>query len=230
MDATIPLFSELFDQATFNIWQVSLKLIIAILIGFSVALVYRRTHTGISYSQGFVISLVLVTVISAAAMMVIGNSLARAFGLVGALSIIRYRTVVKDVKDASFIFLALVAGFACGVGAFQVAIVTVIFVLGIIALVTRYHFGLMHHHDFILSFLFDRRDGQPDGYVNLFNRLCRRHSLIHVEPGEAEHSLFLTFDVSLVEGVDSAALIDELRAVRGVSSAKLISASNDGGV
>lgn len=230
MDATIPLFSELFDQASFNVWQVTLKLTIATLLGFTIAIVYRRTHTGISYSQGFVISLILVTVISAAAMMVIGNSLARAFGLVGALSIIRYRTVVKDVKDAAYIFLALVTGFACGVGAFQVAVLTDTFVLGIVAALTRYHFGLMHHHDFVLSFIFNRNDGHAEGYREIFERLCRRQTLIHVEPGAAEHSLFLTFDISLREGVDSTALIDELRSIRGVSAVKLISASDDGAI
>lgn len=163
-------------------------------------------------------------------MMVIGNNLARAFGLVGALSIIRYRTVVKDIRDASFIFLALVTGFGCGVGAFQVAILTDIFVLGIVWLLTRYNFGLMHYHDFILSFLFDRNQGASDGYVQLFNRLCSRHSLVHVEPGEAENSLFLTYDVSLNEGVDSTTLIDELRSTAGVTSPKLILASNDAAI
>lgn len=230
MENTLPLVSELFEQAWVSAWQVALKLAIATVLGFAVALVYRRTHTGISYSQGFVLSLILVTVIAAAAMMVIGNNLARAFGLVGALSIIRYRTVVKDVKDASYIFLALVTGFACGVGAFQIAVLTDAVVLGLVAVLTRYHFGIMHHHDFILSFVFERERGDAGGYAAVLADLCRRHTLIHAEPAGEEHSLFLTFDVSLREGIDSPALVDGLRAIRGISGVKLISASNDGAV
>jgi hypothetical protein len=210
--------------------EVFLNLAVSTILGIVVALVYRRTHNGISYSQGFVISLVLVTIISAAAIMVIGSSLARAFGLVGALGIIRYRTVVKDVRDAAYIFLALVLGFACGVGAFHIAVLTAILVLGLVIVLTRYHFGIMHFHDFILSFVFTRDENITGKYNIILDKYCSRAKLIHVEPGGEDGTLFLSFDVSLREGIDSTELIDALQRVPGLQDPKIMSSSNDGTV
>lgn len=225
----MPLFNEVADNAFVGVLQAAINLGLATLFGFAIALIYRRTHSGLSYSQGFVISLLLVTIISAAAMMVIGTNLARAFGLVGALSIIRYRTVVKDVKDAAYIFLALVTGFACGVGAFHIALLTDITVLGLTLVLTRYHFGIIHHHDFVLSFIYER-GADAAGYQGVLDRLCRRQTLIHAEPGGDDNALFLSFDVSLREGNDVTELLNALQAAPGIRSAKVISASNDGTV
>ena len=210
--------------------DVIVNLAVAVFLGLSVSLVYRRTHNGISYSQGFVISLVLVSIISCAAIMVIGSNLARAFGLVGALGIIRYRTVVKDVRDAAFIFLALVVGFACGVGAFHIAALTAVVVLGLVMLMTNYHFGILHFHDFILSFVFSRDEDIETQYRAVLDLHCSRVKLIFVEPGGEEGTLFLSFDVSLIEGIDSTKLVDALQRVPGLHSPKLMSASNDGTV
>lgn len=224
------LLSSGLDQVVLGSMDVIVNLAAAVLLGLAVSLVYRRTHSGISYSQGFVISLLLVTIISCAAIMVIGSSLARAFGLVGALGIIRYRTVVKDVRDAAYIFLALVVGFACGVGAFHIAVLTAAVVLGLVILLTRYHFGIMHFHDFILSFVFTRGDETAAEYRAVLDKHCSRAKLIHVEPGGEEGTLFLSFDVSLMEGVDSTELVDALRQVPGLQGPKLVSATNDGAV
>ena len=225
----LPLFNEVAENAFVGILQAAINLGLATVFGFAIALIYRRTHSGISYSQGFVVSLLLVTIISSAAMMVIGTNIARAFGLVGALSIIRYRTVVKDVKDAAYIFLALVTGFACGVGAFHIAVLTDAVVLGLIVILTRYHFGIMHYHDFVLSFVFDG-SGDTAGYREVLDRLCSKQTLIHAEPGDQENSFFLSFDVSLREGVDATNLINTLQMTQGVRSTKIISAATDGTV
>ncbi|MDP1536701.1 MAG: DUF4956 domain-containing protein [Burkholderiales bacterium] len=226
----VSLLSSTMDQVVLGSMDVIVNLAAAVILGLAVALVYRRTHSGISYSQGFVISLLLVTIIASAAIMVIGSSLARAFGLVGALGIIRYRTVVKDVRDAAYIFLALVVGFACGVGAFHIAVLTAAVVLGLVILLTRYHFGIMHFHDFILSFVFTRGEETAAEYRAVLEKHCSRAKLIHVEPGGEDGTLFLSFDVSLMEGVDSTELVDALRRVPGLQQPKLVSATNDGTV
>ena len=99
---------------TFSNLEILLHLTLAFALGIALALVYRGTHKGLSYSQSFTLTVVFVTVIVAATMMVIGGSLARAFALVGALSIIRFRTVVKDTKDTTFVFAGLAVGMAAG--------------------------------------------------------------------------------------------------------------------
>jgi len=80
---------------------------LAFAVGLIVSFTYKMTHKGLNYSQSFMLTLDLMTPIVAMVMMIIGNSLARAFALVGALSIICFRTVVKDTKDTTFVFFSV---------------------------------------------------------------------------------------------------------------------------
>jgi hypothetical protein len=222
--------TELVDSVSFDVIQVVLNLLTATGLSLLAALVYRRTHHGLSYSQGFVVSMVFVAVIACGAIMVIGSSIARAFGLVGALSIIRYRTVVKDTRDASFIFLALVAGFAAGTGNFLIGALTVATVLVLALLIHRFRFGVMKEHDFILTFSFPRQSAAPSAqpsYLPILAKLCERHTLLHVEATDDSQTLLLSFDVSLKEGVDSPTLAQALADTQGVGSPKLIFAKGD---
>jgi len=86
--------------------NVLLSLLLAFVLGQVIAWVYYFTHTGLSYSRTYVQSLVLVTIVVAMVMAVIGDNIIRAFGLMGALAIIRFRNVVKDTRDIVFIFCA----------------------------------------------------------------------------------------------------------------------------
>ncbi len=85
-------------------YEILINMTLAFVLGIIISAVYRYTHKGLSYSQSFTLTIVFVTVVVAVVMMVIGSSLARAFALVGALSIIRFRTVVKDTKDTAYVF------------------------------------------------------------------------------------------------------------------------------
>lgn len=221
--------TEFIDTASFDVIQILLNLLAATFYGVMTALVYRRTHHGLSYSQGFVVSMLLVSVVACGAIMVIGSSIARAFGLVGALSIIRYRTVVKDTRDASFIFLALVGGFAAGTGNFLIGGLTVATVLVIALVVHRFRFGVLKEHDFILTFSVPKQAaGSPEGaFAAVLQRLCNRSTLLHVESDEGTDVLLLTYDISLKEGVESTTLVNELSAVPSVRSPKLIFARGD---
>ena len=77
--------------------EILINLAASFILALAIAFTYRATHRGLSYSQSFVLTLIFVTVITSMVVMVIGNNLARAFALVGAMSIIRFRTVVKGV-------------------------------------------------------------------------------------------------------------------------------------
>ena len=103
--------------------DVLLNLLVAFLCGLVIAQTYKLTFGGASYSKSISNSLVVLAMITTVVIIVIGNNLARAFGLVGAMSIIRFRTAVKDPMDIVFIFFSLAIGLAAGVGLAQIAIV-----------------------------------------------------------------------------------------------------------
>ena len=79
--------------------DILINMLLAFILGLFISYIYKITHKGLSYSQSFMLTIVFVALIVSMVMMVIGNNLARAFALVGALTIIRFRTVIKDTKD-----------------------------------------------------------------------------------------------------------------------------------
>jgi uncharacterized membrane protein YhiD involved in acid resistance len=116
-------------------------LLIALVLSCLVALVFKRVNRDREDLYVMMHTLVLLAVTIAAAMMIIGNNLARAFGLVGAVSIIRFRTAVKNSKDMAFVFLAIVIGMACGLGFSLLALVFTIFVAVLLLVMEWSRFG-----------------------------------------------------------------------------------------
>jgi len=115
--------------------QSATTLLLALGLGLIVALTYRVSVPDMVLSPAMQSSLVLLAMVSAMVMMVIGNNIARAFSLVGALAIVRFRTRLRSPWDISFVFFALAAGIGCGVFAYRVAVVrTFIVVLAVLAL------------------------------------------------------------------------------------------------
>lgn len=104
-----------------NVAEITYQLIVAALVGFAIYISYYLAHTGTVYSKKFNVSLVVLTILTALVMTAIGNNVALSLGMVGALSIVRFRTAVKDSRDTIYIFWAVVAGLACGVRDFATA-------------------------------------------------------------------------------------------------------------
>ena len=102
---------------------IALRLAMSALIAAFLFLSYRLSHSGSIYSAKFNVSLVALTVITTSVMIVIGNNIALSLGMVGALSIVRFRTAIKDSRDTVYIFWAIVVGICCGAGDYLVAAV-----------------------------------------------------------------------------------------------------------
>lgn len=98
-----------------------LRLCAAVIIASFIFLSYRLSHDGSIYSNKFNVSLVVLTLITTTVMIVIGNHIALSLGMVGALSIVRFRTAVKDTRDTIYIFWCITVGICCGAGDYVVA-------------------------------------------------------------------------------------------------------------
>ena len=118
------LLLELFESTgQLDPRTIILRMIVATVISFFIYLSYKLSHEGSIYSKKFNVSLMALTVITTAVMIVIGNNIAMSLGMVGALSIVRFRTAIKDSRDTVYIFWTIVAGICCGAGDFLVAAV-----------------------------------------------------------------------------------------------------------
>lgn len=125
------IFNLIKDQTTLTWEQIVANIIVSAIIGFVIFVSYFISHRGTIYSKKFNVSLVVLTVLTSMVMTVIGNNVALSLGMVGALSIVRFRTAVKDSRDTVYIFWTIIVGICCGVGDFVVASVGsgVVFVL-----------------------------------------------------------------------------------------------------
>lgn len=123
-------------ELTLNV--ICANIIMAALLGFLIYISYYISHRGTIYSKKFNASLVVLTILTGTVMTVIGNNIALSLGMVGALSIVRFRTAIKDSRDTVYIFWTIIVGICCGVGDYAVAAIgsgvtfAVLLILGLI--------------------------------------------------------------------------------------------------
>jgi uncharacterized membrane protein YhiD involved in acid resistance len=106
-----------------NIGAVIANMLITLLVALFIYWVYKKTYTGVMYSMNFNLTILLTSMVTAMVMMVIGSNLALSLGMVGALSIIRFRSAIKDPRDIGFLFWGISAGLSAGTGSYLISIV-----------------------------------------------------------------------------------------------------------
>lgn len=116
------ILQNLFAGSTVSFADVAVKLMMSLVIGGTIYVAYYLTSSKVSYNSNFNIALVAMAVITTAIMAVITNNIALSLGMVGALSIIRFRTAIKDPRDAMFIFWSIMVGICCGVSQYIIAL------------------------------------------------------------------------------------------------------------
>jgi uncharacterized membrane protein YhiD involved in acid resistance len=197
-----------------------LNLLVALICGYMVSLFYRWSYRGPNYTVSFVQAIVVLSMITSLVIMVIGNNLARAFGLVGAMSIIRFRTAVKDTHDIVFIFFALAVGMASGVGLRMHALFGTIFIGIILMMLHRINYAKLHKKEFLLQFqCYMRNDESP--YLDILERHCKRFKLVNMQSTGEEDLYELSFYVELKDRSGHPALLNELNRLQEIESVRL---------
>ncbi|MCK5115730.1 MAG: DUF4956 domain-containing protein [Candidatus Aegiribacteria sp.] len=220
-------FTQSTEELGYSPLSVIINLVLALCAGLIIGVIYKKTHKGLSYSQSFVVTLVLMCITVSAVMMVIGSNLARAFALVGALTIVRFRTVVKDTKDTAFIFFALTQGIASGTGNYVLTVFSTFFIGTVALILAKTNFGSMHRSEFILRFRFNRESGDEQAYIDFILERAAKSTIIHIEPSNDGVYLTLTYDLSLKSGISSQDIVTGLNSVPGIDNVNLVTASND---
>ena len=144
-------------------WRTALiSITLAFALAQAVAFVYMRTFRGLSYSRTLVQGMALASIVTCMLMLAIGNSIAAGIGIAGGLSIIRFRTTMRDPRDMVFVFTALAAGIASGLQAYAAAIAgTAIFLIAALALDFT-AFGARRHFDGLVRFSVPPDGGRPN--------------------------------------------------------------------
>jgi uncharacterized membrane protein YhiD involved in acid resistance len=195
------------------------NLSIALICGVLIALVYRVTYKGPSYSTQFVNSLILLSLITAVVIMVIGNNLATAFGLVGAMSIIRFRTAVRDVQDIVFIFFSLAIGLAAGVGLGTLAILGTLFIGLVVFVVIATDINAPKKRNYMLQL---SHTGENEDKLNgILAQFCKEYKLMSYQTNESNSFVQAYYHIKLKSGAPHQKLVSSLRNENQIKSVNL---------
>ncbi|WP_413612626.1 DUF4956 domain-containing protein [Bdellovibrio sp. HCB-110] len=190
--------------------------LLSFVLGTVLALIYVKTFRGLSYSLNFLHGLVLLPIVIAIAMQAIGDNVARGIGMIGALSLLRFRTNVKDPRDMFFIFASLAVGLASGVHAYGIAILgTACFVVALVVLQGS-SFASGPQFDGLLRFNLARSADEQRLAENILEGQCRHFALATIrEVGQGDR-LDFSYQIRLKPQATSAQLIEELSKVQSV--------------
>lgn len=201
------------DLFPLTVYTVLTNLAVALACGIIIALVYRFIYKGPSYSATYVNSLVLLSLITALVIMVIGNNLARAFGLVGAMSIIRFRTAVRDVQDIVFIFFALAVGMASGVGLHAIAIAGTLVICMVAVVLVSFNFGAPGKSEYILQMTYVPVKALDDQVAAVLKKYCRGVKLVNLKNVGDAGAMEMFYQFSMRRRYQSTDLVNELTSL-----------------
>lgn len=198
------------------------NIVIALICGLIISFFYRQTYKGPGYSVSFINSLVILSMITSVVIMVIGNNLARAFGLVGAMSIIRFRTAVKDTLDIVYIFFSLAIGMAAGVGLHFIAVSSTVIIGAILLFLSKTNLITPPRQDYLLQFTFEEDGETKDApYVPVIEKYCRKNNLMNVKSVGSGEFLELSYYVDLRSKKKSPEFLREIKKIKGISHVNL---------
>ncbi|WP_238010487.1 DUF4956 domain-containing protein [Dactylosporangium sp. AC04546] len=126
-------------SGTFSVGDIAIALSLSFVLSAAVGWVYRFTHRNVSYSQSYVQTLVILGMLISLIMLVVGSNIARAFALVGALSVVRFRNAIKETRDVGFIFLVMGVGMAAGTRFYTLAVVATVAISLVIMVMYRFN-------------------------------------------------------------------------------------------
>lgn len=199
---------------------VLLAMLLAFCLGHIVAWIYMWTHTGLSYSRVFTSSLVGIPVIVSLLMLLMAGNIYIAFGLLAVFAVVRFRNVLKDTRDTTFILWVMVLGMAVGTTRFSTALLGCVFVSAIFIYLRFVSFGSRHRYDVILSLHWT---GTGDA-AGILRPLLRRHSSrteLASQRSGRESGLEMSYRLLLRDPSRSGDVLSEVQATEGVADASL---------
>jgi len=209
------------STSTIPISDILIRMAVAALIGAGIGVAYHRTFRGLTYSTSFRNSNVLVTIIICAIILSIGSNIALSLGLVGSLSVIRFRTAVKDMMDMIYLFWSIGVGIACGAGQFHIAVALFVFVLVVLVALVANPFKEVIRNRFMLKVVYEDRADVARLESSLRQRfpdVSLRSSFRNTRSQTTE----ATYLIKLAEGEVSSAETSIADAEQGVLSTQLI--------
>lgn len=206
--------------------SLALTMLLALVLGQMIAWCYIWTHSGVAYSRNFAQSLVLLCLILAMVMTIVGSNMLVALGLLVAISMIRFRTPVRDTRDMTFVFLALGTGMAIGTGFLGLAVLCTVAICVVAAYLTLSNFGGRSSRGGLLQMQGSKHVLESAALSEALKRYCRRVRLVSMSPiplaGDAP-VFDSAYEIELRDDGRGASLLGDLLSIEGLSEVSLVS-------
>ncbi len=207
---------------TFSVTDVVLAMVLSFVLCSIIGFVYRTTHRGISYSQTYVQTLVMMGMIISVVMLVVGSNIARAFALVGALSIIRFRNAIKETRDVGFIFFAMAVGMAIGTRFYLLAGIATFAISAAMLLMERVNWFKLDVRSQILKVQVPAGNGYSESLNDVLLRYTSQSELVSMESIRAGALTELMYTVRLKPSAKPSDFIDAMQAKTGGQKVTLL--------
>ena len=212
-------------SGTISVGSMLCSLIVAFLIGIFIIYVYRKTYTGVVYSKAFGLCILMLAMVTAMIIRTISSNISLSLGMVGALSIVRFRTAVKEPVDTGFMFWGISAGIMAGAGLYVIAVIASLGI-GILYFVT-YLMGFKVANRYLLVLKY-----KSSAHDNVMRRLKAIKKFKIRSKSIFGNEIELSLEIDMKEGKRgniSTEVVDQFNDVDGVINASLIAYQNDFG-
>jgi uncharacterized membrane protein YhiD involved in acid resistance len=191
-------------------------LLLSFVLSFVYAAVYQRTFNGFSYSRTFVQSMILGSLVTCMLIMAVGDSLSRGLGIMGTLTIIRFRTLVRDPRDAMFLFASLGTGISCGAGMITVAVGGTIIFTGVALLLHVAPFASRRNYEGMLRFTTTKDAEVKEAVDRLLMMMCESFTLVAMRNALQGEALEYSYHIRLRDSSYQKEVIRGLSDIEGV--------------
>jgi uncharacterized membrane protein YhiD involved in acid resistance len=215
-------FGEAATWGALPVSEILLHLCCSFVLVQLVAWVYIWTHHGVSYSRSYVQGLVLLNLVVTIVMLAIGNNIAGAIGLFGALALIRFRTPIKDTRDTSYLFIAVGIGIAVGSRNLVLALAGTAFAVAVAVYLSLTRFGERLRSNAVLRFAMPPRAEHEGLLRRVLAHHCTSFALMHLRDGGPEAAMEFAYRVQLDDPDLAGGLIHDLGAIPGVAGVVLL--------
>jgi len=212
---------------TFSVTDVVLCLLLSFVLCAAIGWVYQVTHRGASYTQSYVHTLVLNGMVVAVIMLVVGSNIARAFALVGSLSIIRFRNAVKETRDVGFIFFTMAIGMAIGTRFYLLAVIAAVIISLVILIMNRFNWYARRVVSQILKVQVPNDAPFDTLFDPVFLQYTHTSELISVDSVHSGMLTELTYSIGLKKQQKIQEFVSALKQVNGNNRVTLVAGYNN---
>ncbi|MEZ4737195.1 MAG: DUF4956 domain-containing protein [Caldilineaceae bacterium] len=211
----------------FSANDIILTIILSFILAAIVGWTYQITHRAPTYTQSYVHTLVLMSMVVAIIMLIIGSNIARAFTLVGALSIVRFRNAIKDTRDVGFIFFAMAVGMACGTRFYALAAIATVVICLLMWAMIKLNFFAQPVSRHLLKVRLAADLPYDTLFTDIFTRFLNQWELVAMETVQAGTLTEVVYSVEVKPRTNLQVFLTELSALNGNNKVVLITGQQE---